>query len=46
MNGLSPGTSISSDLNHELLMSDMEDPMHDNSILQELFYHNDVSIGN
>nr|KAI8756892.1 C2 domain-containing protein 3-like [Biomphalaria glabrata] len=39
MNGLSPGTSMSSDMGYDLMMSETEDPLHENSILQDLFYY-------
>ena len=39
MNG-SPGSSISGDID---LISDPGDPIHSESILQELFYRNPVS---
>lgn len=42
MNGLSPGTSLSSDAGYDQMMSEPEDPLHENSILQDLFYYNSV----
>ncbi|CAL1526799.1 unnamed protein product, partial [Lymnaea stagnalis] len=45
MNGLSPGTSMSSDMGYDQLMSEPEDPLHENSILQDLFYYNSDNEG-
>ncbi|XP_059149560.1 C2 domain-containing protein 3-like [Physella acuta] len=45
MNGLSPGTSLSSDAGYDQMMSEPEDPLHENSILQDLFYYNSDNDG-
>ncbi|KAH9490372.1 C2 domain-containing protein 3 [Bulinus truncatus] len=38
MNGLSPGSLMSSDIGYDM-MSEPEDPLYENSILQDLFYY-------
>ncbi|BFZ15049.1 hypothetical protein BsWGS_18088 [Bradybaena similaris] len=45
LNGMSPGSSVSSDMGHDQGISDMEDPVYQNSMLQELIYHHSDNDG-